>query len=112
MTELEQMNERINYLEGIVAGMMKSNQYTLWKDVVFNKNIEIKDGVNIALKATTGTKIGTATPSGQKLGFFNATPVVQQAAITAPTGGTTIDSQARTAINSIRTELTALGLTA
>ena len=31
--------------------------------------------VNIVLSATTGTKIGTAT--GQKLGFWNATPVVQ-----------------------------------
>jgi hypothetical protein len=31
--------------------------------------------VNIVLSATTGTKIGTAT--GQKLGFFNATPIVQ-----------------------------------
>lgn len=108
--ELEQLNQRIEYLEGVIAAMMKSNQYTLWKDVVFNKNIEIKDGVNIALKATTGTKIGTA--STQKIGFFNATPVVQVSAISAPSGGTTIDTQARTAINSIRTALTNLGLTA
>lgn len=32
-------------------------------------------------------------------------------AITAPTGGVTIDSEARTAINTIRSRLTALGLT-
>lgn len=32
--------------------------------------------VNVVLGTTTGTKIGTAT--SQKLGFFNATPVVQQ----------------------------------
>ncbi len=31
--------------------------------------------VDVALSATTGTKIGTAT--SQKLGFFNATPIVQ-----------------------------------
>lgn len=37
----------------------------------------IADATNIALSTTTGTKIGTATT--QKLGFFNATPVVQQA---------------------------------
>ena len=36
--------------------------------------------VDIALSATTGTKIGTATT--QKLGFFNATPVVQRSAYT------------------------------
>ncbi len=33
--------------------------------------------VNVILGTTTGTKIGTAV--GQKLGFWNATPVIQQA---------------------------------
>lgn len=37
--------------------------------------------LDIALGTTTGTKIGTAT--NQKLGFFNATPIVQPAALTA-----------------------------
>ena len=41
----------------------------------FAGNITISD-VNIVLGTTTGTKIGTATT--QKLGFWNATPVVQQ----------------------------------
>lgn len=40
----------------------------------------IDDGANYALGTTTGTKIGTTT--SQKLGFFNATPVVQQTATT------------------------------
>lgn len=35
----------------------------------------ITDGINVAVGTTTGTKIGTTT--SQKLGFFNATPVVQ-----------------------------------
>lgn len=35
------------------------------------------DGANIATNTTTGTKIGTA--AGQKIGFWNATPVIQQA---------------------------------
>lgn len=34
------------------------------------------DATNIVVGSTTGTKIGTATT--QKLGFYNATPVVQQ----------------------------------
>ena len=34
--------------------------------------------VNVVLSSTTGTKFGTAT--GQKIGFFNATPVIQQVA--------------------------------
>jgi hypothetical protein len=39
--------------------------------------LTIADAGNIVLNTTTGTKIGTAT--GQKLGFYNATPVIQQA---------------------------------
>lgn len=38
--------------------------------------LTLADAVDIVVNATTGTKIGTAT--SQKLGFFNATPVVQQ----------------------------------
>jgi hypothetical protein len=38
--------------------------------------LTIADNTNIVLNTTTGTKIGTST--SQKLGFFNATPVVQQ----------------------------------
>lgn len=51
----------------------------------------LADAVNFVLNTTTGTKIGTAT--GQKLGFWNATPVIQpasanQAALTDSTTGT------------------------
>ena len=47
------------------------------------------DGANIAFGTTTGTKLGTATT--QKIGFYNATPAVQPAAVanltvTATTG--------------------------
>jgi len=49
----------------------------------------LSEGSNLAVGTTTGTKIGTATT--QKLGFYNATPVVQGAAVpditvTATTG--------------------------
>jgi len=39
--------------------------------------LTLLDAVNVVLGATTGTKIGTATT--QKLGFYNATPLAQQA---------------------------------
>lgn len=39
------------------------------------------DAVNIIFNTTTGTKLGTAT--GQKLGFWNATPVIQQTTASA-----------------------------
>ena len=41
---------------------------------------KIKDGTNIPLDTTTGTKIGTGTT--QKLGFWNATPIVRPSAYT------------------------------
>ena len=41
--------------------------------------LTIGDAVNIAANTSTGTKIGTAT--GQKLGFWNVTPVDQPAAV-------------------------------
>ena len=40
-------------------------------------NLTIADGSNVILDTTTGTKFGTATT--QKIGFLNATPIVQQA---------------------------------
>jgi len=46
------------------------------------------DAVDMAFNTTTGTKIGTAT--GQKIGFWNATPVVQQ--VLATGGGATVDN--------------------
>ena len=56
------------------------------------------DGVNIQTNTTTGTKIGTATT--QKIGFWNATPIVQPSGATqaAPaayaTGAFGLDSDA------------------
>ena len=41
--------------------------------------LTVGDAVNIATNTSTGTKIGTAT--GQKIGFWNTTPVDQPAAV-------------------------------
>ena len=45
------------------------------------------------------------------VGFYRKAPIVQALAITAPSGGSTSDAEARTAINSIITCLQNLGLT-
>lgn len=61
----------------------------------------IAEGFNYSFGTTTGTKFGTAT--SQKIGFFNATPVVQPSAYTqtystadkthaAPTAATLTDN--------------------
>jgi len=49
-------------------------------EILLQQDTKISDGKNIVLDTTTGTKIGTAT--SQKLGFFNATPIVQPSAYT------------------------------
>lgn len=72
-----------------------------------NQNYEIT-GVKTIVPGNTGTKIGTSAL--QKLGFYNATPVVQQATISDPSGGGTQDAEARTAINALIDRLQILGL--
>lgn len=81
----------------------------------------IADGKGIILGSTTGTKIGTATT--QKLGFYNATPVIQSSGANqaaAPAGGTgatagAYDTAAHrdaliALVNDMRTTLVNLGL--
>lgn len=58
---------------------------------VGDTSLTLAEAMNLIIGTTTGTKICTAT--SQKLGFWNATPIVQpaganQAAITDSTGGT------------------------
>jgi hypothetical protein len=107
MDELNHLKRRIEFLEGILFRFAKDDRY------LFSRDFQLFDGVDMQLGTTTGSKIGTTTT--QKLGFFGETPVAQQAAITAPSGGTVadaIDSSARSKINEIRTALSNLGLTA
>lgn len=88
--------------------------------VTFYKLLQILDGRNIQLGKGTGTKVGTETT--QKLGFFNKTPVVQQAAMTAVNASTVdtiygsqeqdVINNTRTRVSEIETALEALGLIA
>jgi hypothetical protein len=68
------------------------------------------DGKNIELGTGTGTKIGTSTT--QKLAFFNSTPVAQQSAVADAGGGSTVDAEARSAINGVLARLRTYGLIA
>jgi hypothetical protein len=77
---------------------------------VFDKNLQVLDARNIQTGRTTGTKIGTA--ADQKVAFYGVDPVVQAGAISAPSGGLTQDTEARTAINYIRTAIKNFGITA
>lgn len=46
----------------------------------------------------------------EAFGVGGITPAARQSAITAPTGGATVDAEARTAINLLITRLEAFGL--
>ena len=65
---------------------------------------------HISFSTVTGTKIGTT--SSQKLAFYGTTPVSQPATVSDPTGGSTIDTECRTAVNTIIDRLQSVGLVA
>jgi hypothetical protein len=71
-----------------------------------NRAITVSDGGNVVLGTTTGTKIGTATT--QKLGFYNATPVVQPTAVADATDAASVITQ----LNALLTRMRNLGLIA
>lgn len=86
--------------------------------------VTLGDSQNIVVNTSTGTKIGTAT--GQKLAFWNATPVIQpasanQAALSLDVdvaGSDTVDKAAinsnfaalQTLVNQLRSDLVSAGL--
>lgn len=65
-------------LFGTDTNLYRSAANTLMTDDMFvSAGYTLTDATNIVVGTTTGTKIGTATT--QKLGFWNATPVVRPA---------------------------------
>ena len=68
--------------------------------------LQVADAGNITVGTTTGTKIGTAIT--QKLGFYNATPVVQPAAVANATDAATVITQ----LNDLLAKLRTLGIIA
>jgi hypothetical protein len=71
-----------------------------------DRSITVSDGGNVVLGTTTGTKIGTATT--QKIGFYNATPVVQPTAVADATDAATVITQ----LNALLAKLRTLGIIA
>jgi hypothetical protein len=107
--QINDLNNQVRFLTELYHKNNFSGEYVFNQKVTFKNGFAFADGSNIPLGSTTGTKLGTS--STQKLGFWGVTPVVQQSAISAPSGGATIDSQARSSINSIISLLHTLGLT-
>ena len=80
----------------ITAANLKGDCIRTVSDVV-----AIPDADDISFGTTTGTKIGTATT--QKLGFWNATPVVQPAAVADATDATDVITQLNDLLGKLRT---------
>lgn len=66
--------------------------------LTFNGTVTIADGYNLASGTTTGMKLGTST--SQKLGVWNATPIVQP---TTGVAAATFTANAGTAVNDAST---------
>ena len=79
MNDINDLEKRIAYLEGVITHLVRSDRY------IFQKHLQLMDGRNIQLATSTGTKLGTAT--GQKLAFWGQTPVIQP---TRPTDAASI----------------------
>jgi hypothetical protein len=79
-------------------------------NVQFYSSLVLAESGHLVCGTSSGNKFGTAT--SQKIGFWNATPVVQPAHIADPAGGAVVDAEARTAINAILAWQATLGLTA
>jgi hypothetical protein len=76
---------------------------TYWSSAIQanSNNLFIKQATNNSNKGSETLNTMMTFNNGNALSFFAATPHTQFAAVTAPTGGTTVDTQARTAISSI-----------
>jgi len=64
---------------GLIASGAGNTPLDLTEGALTCGTITLADAANVVVNATTGTKIATATT--QKLGFWNAAPAVQPAAI-------------------------------
>jgi len=70
---------------------------------------------SLLYNATTGDldiapRTGYGVMLSGKLGFFGTSPIAQRAHVADPTGGVTVDAEARTAINAILASIEAFGL--
>ena len=98
----DNLADRVTELENKLNALLSVGVMTI-KD-----NVQIFDGRTFQVGKVYGTKFGTETT--QKISFHGVPAVVQAAAISPPSGGTTVDSQARTAISALITALHNKGL--
>jgi hypothetical protein len=86
ITLTDNLASALDITESSSGSYLKFTTTNSGEKVVFGKDLDISGDHDLIVGTSTGTKIGTAAT--QKIGFFNATPVVQQNT-TGTTTGTT-----------------------
>lgn len=100
-TQVKDLELKVNQLLDLYNKNNNPSSEIYPKKAIFSSGIEGGDN---------GLVIGSS--ASKKIGFHGVTPVIQEAAITAPSGGMTIDSEARTAIVNIINALHNIGIIA
>lgn len=68
---------QIIFLQETIADLKRQIDFIVRSDrYLFQRDIEMSDRSNIRFNGKTGTKFGTTT--GQKIGFYNTTPIAQR----------------------------------
>lgn len=118
-TDYQKLKQQVDGIEKKLDDFLNIYYRTNFPDkVVFTKKVSLLNndfvfegtGISKIDAQSAGVSLGSSTT--QKISLYGKTPIVQQGAISSPSGGTTVDSQARSAIDSIRTALTNIGITA
>ena len=124
MNEEDQLKEivklqgdKIKKLEDFLMYNSKIDVFRQNRDIeslnkLIGARLDVKGNVNLGNDTVNATTIQIGNDvTGSEIGFFGITPVVQQPAITKPTGGAIVDTEARTAVNKIIDALQLFGFT-
>ena len=93
-------NEIRKLIQEEISFLLFSDRY------VFQKHLQLLDGVNVQVAKGTGSKIGTETT--QKLGFFGQTPVDKPETVSDPSISSVSDGGNTTTNATINSNFSAL----
>lgn len=100
----------LTYKSGIATGNGGSQH--IWQAVATGQGAGTTDRNPATVMTLTGSELEVDVAlnhDGATCGFLGATPAAQQSHVADPSGGSTVDSEARTAINAILTTLETFG---
>ena len=104
--KITHLENKVKELEAFMKFIFRGDRFIFTRPITFN-SLQFGD---VFLANNSGLQIGTAT--SQKIAFYGGTPVDQPATVSDPSGGLTVDAEARTAINALIDRLQELELIA